>query len=330
MTISRQRIFTIFYALVSIVSAGTIGYMVIEDYSFLEALYMTVITASTVGFREVRALSDAGRVFTVVLIIVGVGAMLYTLTTIVQYLLEGHLANIWGRRRMREKISGLKDHVVLCGYGLVGREVAEVFRAEGVPFVIVELSAGVVSQAEKDGMPIVQGNATSDDVLEEAGIGRARAMVAALGSDADNIYVTLSARALRSDLFIVARAATAESEPKLRRAGANRTMSPYRVGGRRLAMLTLRPVVVDFVDTTLTSRDGELVLENVRLSPGSPVCGQTIEQSRRFAGKATVLAVRKADGLLIANPQGDTVLEVEDELMVIGTRDQLRLLEGSV
>jgi voltage-gated potassium channel len=327
---SRNRVLAIFYALVAIVGAGIIGYMRIEGYTFLEALYMTVITLSTVGFQEVRELTDAGRIFSVVLIVVGVGAMLYTLTTVVQYLLEGHLANIWGRRRMKDRIAKLNNHVILCGYGLVGREVARVFNSEGVAFTVVEQDPAVLATALENDYACIEGNATSDGVLEEAGIDRARALVAALGTDADNVYVTLSARELRSDLFIVARAAMAESEPKLRRAGANRTMSPYRVGGRRLAMLTLRPVVVDFVDTTLSSRSGELTLENVRLSPGSPVCGKTVEQSREYSGEATILAVRKADGVLIANPAADVVLNVQDELVVIGTREQLHRLEGAL
>jgi len=328
--IYRGRLLTIVYALAIVVSAGVIGYMTIEGWSFLDALYMTVITLSTVGYQEVRALSEAGRVFSVVLIVFGVGAMLYTLTTLVQYFLEGSIASIWGRRRMKDRISKLRDHVVLCGYGLVGREVAQVFKSEGVSFVVVERDPQALEAAADNDYLCVEGNATTDEVLEEAGVRRARALVTALGSDADNVYVTLSAREMRPDLFIAARASVAESEPKLRRAGADRTMSPYRIGGRRLAMLTLRPVVVDFVDTTLPSRGGELVLENVKISPGSPVCGKTIEQGQQFSGKATILAVKKQDGRLLANPAADTMLEVDDELVVTGRREQLGVLEGSM
>jgi voltage-gated potassium channel len=291
---------------------------------------MTVITLSTVGYEEVKELSDAGRIFSIVLIVFGVGAMLYTLTTIVQDILEGNLANIWGRRRMKDKIAKLKNHVILCGYGLVGREVAKVFKGEGVPLVIIEQDPETLALAAENEYLCIQGNANSDEILEEAGIRRARALVAALGTDAENVYVTLSARQMRPDIFIVARASTTESEPKLLQAGANRTMSPYGIGGRRLAMLTLRPVVVDFVDTTLTSRGGELMLENIKISQGSPVCGKEIKEGRQYSGGTTILAVKKRDGRLFTNPTSDTVLEVDDELVVIGTREQLRSLEGAV
>lgn len=327
---TRRRFIIIISALVIIVSIGIIGYEIIEGWSFVDALYMTVITLSTVGYGEVHDLSTAGRIFSTVLIVSGVGAMLYTLTTIVQYILEGGFGSILGRRRMKEKIASLKRHVILCGYGKVGHEVARVFESEGTPFIIIEMDQETVSKAVDNGYLCIQGNATSDEVLKEAGIERARALVAALGSDADNLYITLSARELSSDLFIVARAATEESEPKLQRAGADRTMSPYRIGGRRMAMLTLRPLVVDFVDTTMHSRGRELVLENIKVSSGSPVQGKTVQEGSQRCGGAAILAVRKKDGRLLANPSQDTLLELEDELVIIGTREQLQALEGSI
>jgi voltage-gated potassium channel len=327
---TRRRFIIIVSALVIIVSIGVIGYEIIEGWSFIDALYMTVITLSTVGYGEVHHLSTAGRIFSIVLIISGVGAMLYTLTTIVQYILEGGFGDILGRRRMKEKIASLKRHVILCGYGKVGHEVARVFESEGTPFIIVEIDQETVSKAVENGYLCIQGNATSDDVLKEAGIERARALVAALGSDADNLYITLSAKEMRPDLFIVARASTEESEPKLLRAGADRIMSPYRIGGRHMAMLTLRPLVVDFVDTTMLSRGRELVLENIKVSSGSPVEGKTVKEGSQCCGGAAILAVRKKDGRLLTNPAQDTLLDLEDELVIIGTRNQLRTLEGSI
>jgi len=327
---TRRRFIIIVSALVIIVSIGVIGYEIIEGWSFIDALYMTVITLSTVGYGEVHHLSTAGRIFSIVLIISGVGAMLYTLTTIVQYILEGGFGDILGRRRMKEKIASLKRHVILCGYGKVGHEVARVFESEGTPFIIVEMDQETVSKAVENGYLCIQGNATSDDVLKEAGIERARALVAALGSDADNLYITLSAKEIRPDLFIVARASTEESEPKLLRAGADRIMSPYRIGGRHMAMLTLRPLVVDFVDTTMLSRGRELVLENIKVSSGSPVEGKTVKEGSQCCGGAAILAVRKKDGRLLTNPAQDTLLDLEDELVIIGTRNQLRTLEGSI
>lgn len=326
---TRQRLQTIIYVLIIIVCAGVIGYMLIEGWSLLDALYMTIITLSTVGFQEVRELSEAGKAFSIVLILFGVGALSYSLFTVVQYILEGNLASIWGRRRMKDRIVKLRKHVILCGYGLVGREVARAFKDEGVPLVIIEQNPEALALAAENDFLCLQGNATNDETLEEAGISHARALVTALGTDADNVYVTLSARQMRSDLFIVARASTDESEPKLLQAGANRTMSPYGIGGRRLAMLTLRPVVVDFVDTTLSSRSGELMLENVRISPGSPMCGKEMHEGRQHSGGATILAVKKWDGRIFTSPSADILLEVDDELVVIGTREQLRSLEGA-
>ena len=327
---TRRRFIIIISALVIIVSIGVIGYEIIEGWSFVDALYMTVITLSTVGYGEVHQLSTAGRIFSIVLIISGVGAMLYTLTTIVQYILEGGFGDILGRRRMKEKIASLKRHVILCGYGKVGHEVARVFESEGTPFIIIEMDQETVSKAIDNGYLCIQGNATSDDVLKEAGIERARALVAALGSDADNLYMTLSAKEMRPDLFIVARASTEESEPKLLRAGADRIMSPYRIGGRHMAMLTLRPLVVDFVDTTMLSRGRELVLENIKVSSGSPVEGKTVKEGSQCCGGAAILAVRQKDGRLLTNPAQDTLLDLEDELVIIGTRNQLRTLEGTI
>lgn len=325
---TRRRFITAISGFVIVVTTGTAGYMLIEGWSFIDSLYMTIITISTVGFEEVHTLDTAGRAFNIFIIIGGTAVMLYTLTSVVQYLLEGQLVNIWGRRRMKDKISRLNNHVILCGYGLVGREVARVFENEGTPFVVIELDPQVIALAAENSYLVVEGNATSDDVLVEAGIHKARALVSALGTDADNVYVTLSAREMRPDLFIVARHSAAESESKLLHAGANRTMSPYRIGGRRLAMLTLRPVVVDFVDTAMRSRSGDLILENVKLSSGSPAAGKTIQDSQQYSHGVSILAVKKKDGILLANPSPETLLEVEDELVVIGTREQLSGLEG--
>jgi len=324
-----RRFLQIVYAFLLVVAIGIIGYMVIEGWSFLDALYMTVITISTVGYKEVADLSAAGRVFSILLIIGGVGIMFYILTTMVQYVIEGNLANIIWRRRMKEKISKLKDHIILCGYGRVGTEVARVFQAEGTPFVIIDPDQEAIGRAAFEGYLYLQGNATSDELLKEAGIDRSRALVAAVGSDADNVFITLSARGLRPDLFITARASAQESESKLKRAGADRTIFPHALGGRRLAMLALRPLVVDFVDTALHSRGRELVLENIEVGPGSPVAGQTAVEGQRCCKGANILAVRKKGGNLLTSVSDDTLLELGDELVVIGTREQLRTIEGA-
>jgi len=327
---SRWRFLRILYALLFILTLGVIGYMFIEGWTFLDALYMTVVTISTVGYEEVHVLTQAGRIFTILLIIGGVGVMLYTLTAFVQYLLEGNLANMLGRRRMKERIGKLKDHIILCGFGQVGQEVARAFRNENAPFVIIEENEQSVMKAGENDYLYIEGDATNDDILKEAGIEKARALVAALATDADNLYLTLSARKINPHLFIVTRTLGTESEPKLKQAGADRTMSPYRIGGRRMAMLTLHPLVVDFIDTTMQSRGKELVLENVVITDGSPVDKVTVREGMKHYGGATILALKKKNGRFLANPAPLTLLEVGDELIIIGTDEQLRSIEDKV
>jgi voltage-gated potassium channel len=305
---------------------GTVGYVLLEQFSFLDAVYMTIITISTVGFKEVRDLSSDGKIFTMGLIVVGTGTMFYALGSAAQYIIEGQLGGILGRRRMKEEIARLKDHIIICGYGKVGREVARVFDAEDVKFVIIESNHEAFESATEDGFLSIHGDATNDDVLKQSGLQNARALVTALATDADNLYVTLSAKGLRSDIFVVARVYSEESEHKLRRAGADRTMSPYRIGGRRLAMLTLHPTVVDFLDTT-SSRAGQFAFEDVEIRPDSSVAGQTFGEWLKQCGGAQILAVKKKDGQLLTNPPPETRIEVGDELVVVGTPEQLRSID---
>ncbi|HXZ95240.1 MAG TPA: potassium channel protein [Dehalococcoidia bacterium] len=324
-----RRFLQIIYVVGIVVAIGVIGYKLIEGWTLLDSFYMTVITLSTVGYREVHPLTTGGMVFTIVLIVIGVGVIFYALTTVVQYIVEGNLANILGRRRMEEKISKLKGHIIICGYGRVGREVARVFQEERVPFVVIDYDKEAIAKAAEDGYLHLVGNATNDEIIKQAGILRARGLVAATGSDADNVFIALSARELRPDIFITARAGAPESEAKLKRAGADRTIYPHVLGGRRLAMLAIRPLVVDFVDTALASRGQELVLENVGVGPGSPVAGKTIKEGRSCCAGATILAVKKKGGALLTSLPDDTQLELGDELVVVGNREQLRALEGS-
>ena len=230
---------------------------------------------------------------------------------------------------MKDRISKLKAHIILCGFGRVGQEVASVFESEGKPFVVVDSDQDAIDAAAEAGYLYLKGNATSDEVLNKAGIQQARALVSALGSDADNLYVTLSAKVMRPDIFVVARASAGEPESKLKRAGADRIISPHRIGGRHMAMLTLRPLVVDFIDTAMHSQGREFNLENIKVDSGSPALGVTVKEALGCCGALAILAVRKKGGKLIANPSGEIPLELDDELVVIGTREQLRVLDGS-
>ncbi|MBM4445283.1 MAG: potassium channel protein [Chloroflexi bacterium] len=323
-----RRLLFLIAALLAVLTAGVVGYMAIEDWPLLDAVYMTVITLTTVGYREVHELSDAGRIFTIGLVVFGVGAMLYGLTTMVQYFIEVQWANLFGGRRMKERISKLKDHIVLCGYGEVGVEVARTLDKEGIPFVAIDTDQQAVAKATANGHLYIQGDATRDETLSEAGIQRARGLVAAAGNDADNIFITLSAKGLRPDVYVVARADAQEAESKLKRAGADRVIFPLALAGRRLAMLALRPLLVDFVDTTMHSRDRDLMLEAVKVGNGSPVAGKSLKEGRDCCGGAVFLAVKKRDGTLLTSPPQETLLELGDELVVAGTRQQLRTLEG--
>jgi len=324
---SLRRLVWSIGALVAIVVIGTIGYEVIEGWSFLDSIYMTITTITTVGFREVHPLSDAGRIFTIFIIIGGVGGALYVLTSIMGYILEGQFGITMGRRRMKNRIAKLKDHFILCGYGRVGQEIAQAFGEEEVPFIIIANDEEHIAKAEKEGHLCLFGDATSDEVLKETGIERAHGLVAAVGSDTDNTFITLSARELRPDLFIEARSSGPESEKKLRRAGADRIISPHAIGGRRMAMLALRPAVVDFIDTVIYGPGRELQLENVDVAGGSSLIGQTMEKARSQVG-ITVLATRKKNGKLLANPPGEEIIEDGDRLIVIGTRKRLAALES--
>ena len=324
-----RRLLQVVYVLILVIIVGVIGYMFLEDWSFIDALYMTIITISTVGYGEVHGLSTGGRLFSIFLIVGGVGVMFYTVTAIVQYLAEGYLSGVFGRNRMKGKLSKLSGHIILCGYGRVGQEVAHAFKREGAGFIVIEQGPEAFAKAAYDGYLCLQGDATKDDVLDQAGINRAKALVAAVGGDADNIYITLSARGMNPRLLIVARATDAETESKLKRAGADRIIFPLRVGGRRMAVSATRPLVVDFIDTTMQIHDRELVLEDVKVGADSPLAGATIDEGQRHLRGAAILAVREGAGSILTNPSPETRLEPGDELVVIGTREQLRLLEGS-
>jgi voltage-gated potassium channel len=324
---SLRRLIWSIGALVAIVIIGTIGYEVIEGWGFLDAIYMTITTITTVGFKEVHPLSDAGRIFSILIIIGGVGGALYVLTNIMGYILEGQFGITVGRRRMKNRIARLKNHFILCGYGRVGEEIAQAFSEEGVPFIVITNDEDHVARAEKEGYLCLFGDATSDEVLKEAGIERAHGLVSAVGTDTDNTFITLSAREMHPDLFIEARSSSPESEGKLRRAGADRVISPHAIGGRRMAMLALRPAVVDFIDTVTYGRGRELELENVDVAGGSLLVGRTMAQARSKDG-ITVLAMRKKSGKLLANPPGEEIIEDGDRLIVIGTKKRLAALES--
>jgi len=313
--------------LLGVFVVGTVGYIVL-GFSVLDAVYQTVTTFATVGFREVQPLDDAGKVFTIVLILVGVGTALYTFSVVLETLLEGHLSRLFGRRRMERQIEAMRDHVIVCGWGRVGRAIGSELTAAHADLVVVDRDAARVGDL---GLPTVVGDATEDRVLEQAGLWRARALIAAVDNDAANLFVTLSARALRPDLFIVARARLEETEEKLRRAGADRVVNPQSIGGTRIAAFVLQPNVTEFLDVVMHDRNLEFRLEEVRVPSGSAIAGQTIRDSHlRDATGALVLALREKDGGFNTNPSPDTEISPGHVLIAIGTPDELAALERTV
>ena len=310
-------------ALGMIVVAGTVGYVLL-GFSFLNALYQTITTITTVGYAEIEPLSDTGRIFTIVLILFGVGTALYTLTQLLETVVEGHLGNLLGRRRMEREISTLHNHVVVCGWGRVGRAIADYLSHAGQRVVIVDRDPDRIATVS---YPAVLGDVTEDEVLTRAGIERARVLVAAVDSDADNLYVTLASRTLRPDLVIIARARNDAAVTKLERAGANRVVNPQRIGGDRMAAFALQPHVVDFLDVVMHDGSLEFRLEEVAVPSGSPLAGCTLRtaQIRERTG-ALILAMRDPDGRFLTNPAPETEIQPAHILIAVGTTTQLSSL----
>jgi voltage-gated potassium channel len=312
--------------LVGIIVVGAVGYMLIEGWNFMDAFYMTIISITTTGFSEVHPLDTAGRLFTIFLIIGGAGGAVYALTVIVQYVMEGQLGSALWRRNMKNRINHLKNHFILCGYGRVGQEIAHILSDEKAEFVIIDKSREAIAQAELDNHLYAMADAASDEALKEAGIERARGLIVALGNDADSTYVILSARQLNPKIFIEARMSAPEAEGKLKRAGADRIISPYSIGARRMAMLALQPEVADFIDI-ISFKGQELHLENLTVGNGSPLADKNVGDARQRS-KAIVLAINKNNGQLVANPPDAEQIQAGDSLIAMGTRDELRAMEG--
>ncbi len=320
----RHRIGLFVFVVLVLTTSGTLGYMAIEGWSAMESLYMTVITLSTVGFKEVRPLGPGGEAFTIVLIIAGVGAVGYLFKSVGQSLVSGDFAARMRRRRMQERVDALSGHYIICGFGRVGRQVAQDLMAKGKTCVAVDPEP-VALAAIASSIPYVIGDAADDEILKQAGVARAAGLVVSTGEDPPNLFVTLSAHALNPQLVIVARANDESTEPKLRRAGATHVISPYAISGRRIATQLLSPTLTDFLDVVLHSGKLELWLEECRVTPKGTLEGRTVAEAdvRRQTG-ANVLAVRRhGDGGILTNPPAELRFEPGDVLIAFGTRDQL-------
>lgn len=326
-SIVPARLATAVALLACVVLASTIAYARIEGWSWFDSFYMTVATITTVGGGEPHPLSVSGRKLTLAVIILGVAATSYTFLAFASYLLEGQLGIEVGRRRLRNRVRSVKDHYILCGFGRVGREIAREFVAERVPFVVIDVNQSSLDDAIRNGFLVVSGNATTPAVLREAGIELARGLITATDKDEDNVYVTLSARVLRPDLFIVARANRDDSLENLKFAGANRIISPYYIGGKRMASLAMRPTAVDFIDTILEAGNTDLLLEDLTIPAGSRWPGQPLATLVGDANEAIVLALKRKN-MMTFRPPAETVLQVGDEIVVAGPRPAIRALEA--
>lgn len=313
---------------VAVVVIGTVGFMFIQDWSAWDAFYMTMITVTTVGYREIHPMSRAGEAWTVVVLLAGIATLFYSAFILMALVVEGGLHTSWTRRRFNRMLEELDNHFIICGFGRIGSIIADEFRKQGVPFVVIDRNADRVHEIIRNGGIAVEADASREDVLVRAGIHRARGLIAAVSTDAENVYTVLSARVLRPDLFIIARVESEDAEQKLRRAGADRVISPYHLGGVQMAATALRPAVVDFMRLATTSERLDLAAEQIELAPDAPFIGKKLRDANlRQAFGVIVVAIKRASGHMQFNPSPEDTLEAGDQLVLLGGADQLKALD---
>ena len=323
----RKRLIFALIFITCVVIAGSAGYMLIEGWNCLDSLYMTVITIASVGYKEIHDLSPNGRIFTIILIISGVGSVTYALTTIAKIVVEGEIQEIFGRKRLEKKIKELKNHYIVCGYGRMGRIICRELKEKDIKFVVIEKRPDTFGTGEET--LVLKGDATKDENLKEAGIEKAKGLISVLPTDAENLFVVLSARELNPKLFIVARAGEEGSEQKLLRAGADRVVSPYHIGGLRIAHTVLKPAVVDFIEFATKSGNIDLQMEEITVQHNSKLAGLTLDECGigRDLG-IIVVAIKKASGDMKFNPTFRTAIKAGDTLIALGEIPKLRALEN--
>jgi len=313
--------------LCSVIVGGTLGYRFIQGYSFWHAFYVTVLAITTVNLPE--GLTRPAQAFTVALLFAGVGSALYTFTLLATVVVEGGLPKRLQKRRQRRMLETIRDHFIVCGYGRIGSIVAHEFRRQNIPHLIVERDPERVHAALEDGELAVEADASREDVLKRVGIDRARGLIAAVGSDAENVYTVLSARVMRPDLFILGRAETEDATHKLKRAGADRVISPYMIGAVQIAQTALRPAVVDFVALATSSDNLDLAMEEIGIAAGSALANRSIVDAnvrQRFG--VIVVGIQRQSGTMEFNPEPEAVMRASDKLVVLGRPESLKQLEN--
>jgi len=326
-----RRLLSLVAAVGLTLATGTAGFILIERYPAFDAFYMTLITMTTVGYAEVHPLSHAGRVFNSFLIVFGVTTIFIAIGAMTQTIIEREFGEAIGKRRNKRMIDKLKNHHIVCGFGRVGRGAAAELQHAGASFVVVDTDPERVERAIRAGMLAVVADATHDETLRQVGIERAHGLVAALATDADNLFVLLSAKGLNPRIYVAARAAEEGAEAKMRRAGADAVFAPYSITGHRLAQSLLRPHVVQFLDFTTKDIGMDIAIEQVRVSESSEMVDKNLRQMQlsRDVG-VIVMAIRRADGQMLFNPTADAAVHAGDFLIVMGSQENLRMLEGLV
>ena len=319
----RQLQFGLAILLFTII-VGTVGYMIIEKWHILDAIYMTIITISTTGFEETHPLSPTGKFFTLILIVMGIGSIAYTGGRAAQLLFE---TQIYRRRKMNKKIEHLDNHYIVCGYGRMGRFICDELAEAKVDFVVIENDNDKIDKLINRGFMFIKGDATSDEVLTSAGIKKAKGLVAVLSSDAENVFATLSSKVLNPEIYIVARAVEEETESKLVKAGASRVVKPYEIGGTRMAELLIRPGVIEFIDSIAREKNVDLNIEEVIVHPDSTLVNKTLtELPIRKEMNIIIVSIYKQNGKFIYNPLSSAKIEAGDKLIAIGENTSLQKL----
>ena len=307
---------------------GSVGYVVIEGWSFDDAIYMTIITLATVGYGEVHQVSDVGRLFTIVLIISGVGFFMYVAGLIVQFLVEDRIRVVLGRRKLDMQITKLKDHYIVCGYGRIGRVLTRYLKERYLNVVVIEKNTRRRETMDEDGVLYLIGEATDENLLIKAGIKKAKGMITAVATDADNVFLTLIAKDLNPDLFIVARAIQNTAKRTLKAAGASKVISPYDLGARRMAHAIIRPTVIKFLELAFSDEGTDIMVEEIRVRATSNLVGVPLKDSGiRQELDLIILTIKKDDETLLFNPGADTKIELDDTLVVVGKAKSIQRLE---
>jgi voltage-gated potassium channel len=311
--------------LMGIIAFGTLGYWAFENMPLFDAFYMTIITISTVGFSEIRPLTTLGRTITVLIIVLGISVGTYSIGLVVQWLVGGELQKVFGRRKLQKQIAELKRHFIICGFGRIGRTVCKELYEDKFDFVVIEQDRSAVEEVAAKKYLFLEMDATSEEALQAAGIMQARGLVTAVNSDANNVFITLTAKGLRPDIFVLARASEEKNEEKLIKAGATRVVSPYLIGARRMAHVLKRPTVVDFLDIATMGNKLGLIMEEAEVGTKSNLVGKNLVDSRlRQNFGVIIVAIKKTSGEMIFNPVPAETLEAGDVIVVIGKKEDLK------